>query len=100
MATRTGVGRDLSPVKKGIKVGVGVWHCCASSELDRQNILLMDYITGLIVLGINITILMTKTVRHVSHPVGYHGVGRVKVSKKAPELDLSTNKKRLFNNAY
>ena len=62
MATRTGVGRDLSPVKKGIKVGVGVWHCCASLELDRQNILLMDYITGLIVLEINITILLSSTV--------------------------------------
>ena len=62
MATRTGVGRDLSPIKKGIKVGVGVGHCCASLELDRQNILLMDYITGLIVLGINITLLLSSTV--------------------------------------
>ena len=67
MATRTGVGRDLSPVKKGIKVGVGVWHCCASLELDRQNILLMDYITGLIVLGINITILLSSTVDGSGH---------------------------------
>ena len=56
-------GRSRSvPVKKGIKVGVGVWHCCASLELDRQNILLMDYITGLIVLGSDITILLSSTV--------------------------------------
>ena len=71
--TRTGTSRDLFPLTNGRLLDIGEClisrtaegrgrHCCASLAFDRQNILLMDYITGLIVLGINITILLSRTV--------------------------------------